>query len=409
MPIVAITALKTIGVYMQKFTGLEYLLIDVANNFGLDKEPWDKRIQWVKDNDKDLESFKNKADSPNMYAASVDALRAVQRGEPIGYGISLDATASGTQWLAILTGDKQAAELCNVINIGSRADSYTIVFNHMKEKCGNLGMVTRDQVKKAIMTSLYGSKAKPKELFPKAIEQFEETMSEMMPEVWELNKFLSGPAWNPTADEYTWVLPDNFHVHIKVKDLVEHTINFDGVDYKFYTKVQKPTDTGRSLGANLIHSLDGMIVREMVTRCNFGSEVQRVKDILNNSLMCRGTEEDNQMVNTLWNLYKETGFLSARILKYLYSDNIELIDKEPIKKLVNSLPTKSFEILPIHDCFRILPNYGNDLRQQYINLMYEVSKSNLLNYLLKQIGIEAIWIKPYDLSEAILNSEYALS
>ena len=121
MPIVAITALKTIGVYMQKFTGLEYLLIDVANNFGLDKEPWDKRIQWVKDNDKDLESFKNKADSPNMYAASVDALRAVQRGEPIGYGISLDATASGTQWLAILTGDKQAAELCNVINIGSRA------------------------------------------------------------------------------------------------------------------------------------------------------------------------------------------------------------------------------------------------------------------------------------------------
>ena len=41
--------------------------------------------------------------------------------------------------------------------------------------------------------------------------------------------------------------------------------------------------------------------------------------------------------------------------------------------------------------------------------MYEVSKSNLLNYLLKQIGIEATWIRPYDLSEAILNSEYALS
>lgn len=137
---------------MQKFTGLEYLLIDIANNYGLDKEPWDKRIEWVQNNMAQLESFKDKADSPCMYACAVDALRAVQRGEPIGYGISLDATASGTQWLAILTGDKKAAELCNVINTGSRVDGYTVVFKRMQEICGPLGIITRDQVKKAIMT-----------------------------------------------------------------------------------------------------------------------------------------------------------------------------------------------------------------------------------------------------------------
>lgn len=394
---------------MQKFTGLEYLLIDIANNYGLDKEPWDKRIEWVQNNMAQLESFKDKADSPCMYACAVDALRAVQRGEPIGYGISLDATASGTQWLAILTGDKKAAELCNVINTGSRVDGYTVVFKRMQEICGPLGMITRDQVKQAIMTSLYGSKQKPKELFPDNVEQFEDTMSEMMPSAWMLNKWLAGPAWNPTVDSYSWILPDNFHVNIKVKGLEEYDFTFDDKPYKTLVSVQKPQDKGRMLGANLIHSVDGMVVREMVTRCSSTNDASRVLNILNGPKI-KGTLEDDFMVHTLWDLYLKSGFLSARILKYLYSSNIDMVDKDTIKELINSLPKKSFEILPIHDCFRVLPNYGNDLRQQYINIMYRISKSNMLNYLIHQFtNINIDWVKPDDFSEDILNSEYALS
>ena len=32
---------------MRKFTGMQYLMIDIANSYGLDKKPWEERIAWV--------------------------------------------------------------------------------------------------------------------------------------------------------------------------------------------------------------------------------------------------------------------------------------------------------------------------------------------------------------------------
>lgn len=237
---------------MQTFTSMEYLYIDIANNFGLDKKNWNERIQWTKDNLNNLESLATQADNPCMFRAGVDALRKAQRNEPIGYGIHLDATASGTQWLSILTGDKLGASLCNVINTGKREDSYTLIFNAMKKKV-QLNSFKREDVKKAIMTSLYSSHQKPKELFGENLPIFEQTMSEMMPEAWFLNRFFEN-AWNTQAIKYEWVLPDNFHASFKVKDLVKKEISFLGETHSFYVKEQMPTEKGRCLCPNVIHS-----------------------------------------------------------------------------------------------------------------------------------------------------------
>jgi DNA-directed RNA polymerase len=105
---------------MQTFTGREYLKIDIANNFGLDKLEWEDRINWFDQQGSNLPNLITQAKEPALFYAGLKAFNEVQNERPIGYMISLDATASGLQLLACLTGDPHAAALCNVIDTGTR-------------------------------------------------------------------------------------------------------------------------------------------------------------------------------------------------------------------------------------------------------------------------------------------------
>lgn len=80
---------------MIRFTGYEYLMIDCANHFGLDKELFETRIQWVKDNMDALESFADQADKKPLFVKSVMAIRKAQAGIPTGHLVGFDATCSG--------------------------------------------------------------------------------------------------------------------------------------------------------------------------------------------------------------------------------------------------------------------------------------------------------------------------
>ena len=142
---------------MKRFTGKQYLMIDVANSFGLDKATWDKRLEWFKQHENRLDEMLPQAENPAMYYAGVQAWESVKHGVPIGYPISLDATSSGLQILSALTGDRRAAQLCNVVSTGKREDAYTNVFDIMMDRLVNRlgqhgGNISRDDCKRAIMT-----------------------------------------------------------------------------------------------------------------------------------------------------------------------------------------------------------------------------------------------------------------
>ena len=65
---------------MQLFTGFQYLLIDAANQFGLDKLLFEERIQWAMDNLANLEALTDQAEAKTkpLYVKAVQAIRKAQ-------------------------------------------------------------------------------------------------------------------------------------------------------------------------------------------------------------------------------------------------------------------------------------------------------------------------------------------
>lgn len=416
---------------MESFTPVEYLKIDVASSYGLDKKSWQDRIAWFDNNQDELfmladllktnktEAIKHpimkKAESPALLAAGLFACREIAAGKPCGYPISLDATASGAQIMAVLSGCEQSASFCNVIPTGNREDFYTNCYQEMLFQLDKDAKVTRQQLKESIMPWFYGSSNEPKKIFGEGelLDAFLQTMQQAAPGVSDLRDVLIN-LWQSDALSHNWILPDNFHVKIAVMAPVQETVFFMDEPFVVDTKENAPMERGISIPANLVHSIDAMVVREISRRCSYDADrimalIQLLREPTSYAPLPVKRPQD-ELVETLWDHYLETGFLSARILELLDEDNICLVEKGTIADLVMTLPDKPFQVLSVHDCFRVHPNYGNDLRRTYNQILHELAKSDILAFLVKQIVGRPVHITKYgDISQDVLQANYALS
>lgn len=403
----------------QTFTPIQYLMIDVANNYGLDKEDWDARIAWFETNADNLEALVTSADNPALFHAGVQAYKRALAGQPIGYPVSLDATSSGAQILAVLVGCVKSAKLCNVLDVGHRMDLYTMQYQSMCDLVKMPATITRNKAKEAIMTAYYGSTAMPRKIFGEGelLNAFYSVMESETPGIWELNQSLLG-LWQSHAYSHDWVMPDNFHVHVKVMDDHSENVEFLGHSYTVHSKVNQPTDTGLSIGANVVHSIDAMVVREITRRCSFdhSRKVEVMELCLNapsHTSEPVGKSADATKLRFLLRRYAASGFLSARVLDHINADTIQLLDageRNAVWDLIATMPERSFHVLSVHDCFRVHPNYANDLRRQYNQLLHEIANSNLLVDLASQIVGEPVVAERYgSFGNAILEANYALS
>ena len=251
---------------MQTFTGTEYLKIDVSNCFGNGRVSWKQRIKWVDQNEPNLEILAKHAQYPILYRKAVRALRVAQQGDPTNHIMGLDATASGLQIMAALSGCYKSAEATNLLDTGVRRDIYQEITDHMNLHEGVF--VTRSQVKQPVMTVFYGSTAQPKKVFGvgKTLSAFYDALKAKLAGPYELMDLLQSQ-WNSYATEHQWTLPDGHVARVPVTQTVEKSIEIDEADhlrFMYRCKVIAPVIRSRSLAANIVHSLDGWIVRQMV-------------------------------------------------------------------------------------------------------------------------------------------------
>lgn len=413
---------------MQQFTGLQYLQMDIAASFGLDKNTWDERLAWFQGHqfeiehasDDGLKLFVRSAEEPARALAGILAYRQTLQGEAIGYRCSLDATASGLQLLSLLSGCVGGAQLSNLVDTGQRVDAYTHVHEAV---CALLNIspsvfpIPRKASKNALMTHLYGSRAVPKRVFgegTEALAAFYQAIDLLLPGANLLNHDLLG-LWDSSTLAHCWTLPDGFEAVIKVMSTIEHPVHFLGKDYAVIEKVNQPMEAGLSLGANIIHSIDGMVVREMNRRCNFTADVVNDLSYLLTTGAMGGRSTVRQKDLALLRIltaYDMTGFLSAVVFEHLDESNLGLLttgQKQALIALIDSLPEQAFPIVCVHDCFTFHPNHGNDVRQQYINILAELAESTTLDAIVSEIAGRPIPVnKLSDLAPHIRASEYAI-
>lgn len=251
---------------MQTFTGTEYLKIDIANCYGLDKETWANRLAWVAANEPTLELQDRGAKSPILFRKAVRALRLVQRGEPTNHIMGLDATASGLQIMAALSGCFNTASAVNLVNTGVRECFYTTVANFM---CTQGGIrVTTAEVKKPVMTVFYGSTEQPRQLLGEGPElvAFYNALREKATGAYNLMGLFQSH-WRPDVEYHTWRLPDGHIAKVPVTQTVEKSLEIDEFDhlrFAYRSNILSPKSQSRALAANIVHSIDGWVARMMV-------------------------------------------------------------------------------------------------------------------------------------------------
>lgn len=143
---------------MNKYTGWQYLLIDAANQFGLDKLLFEERIQWAEDHLHKLEALadQGKKKTRPLYIKAVQAIRKAQRGEPSGHLVGFDGVCSGVQIMSAVTGCYAGAKATGLVDTGERPDAYDAVTDEMNRILADQGLsvtVDRDkEAKPALMT-----------------------------------------------------------------------------------------------------------------------------------------------------------------------------------------------------------------------------------------------------------------
>lgn len=416
---------------MTCYTPYEYLLIDIANSFGHDKWEFEPRIQWVKDNMHQLEQL---ADSPDcdsktrpLYLKAVMVLRNAQAGKPTGHMVGLDAICSGMQIMSAMTGCLAGATATGLVDPNRRADAYTTTTVVMNQQEGIHIKIPRPAAKDAVMTSLYGSKAKPKEIFGEEtpeLNAFYKAMGIVCPGAWTLLDDLLN-SWNPYALEHSWKLPDGYDVRVKVMQKLEKRIEVDELAHSTFTyefKVNEGSKTGLSNVANPIHSVDAYVLRCMQRRCNYDvEEVTLAVGYLVHEMTSRQCGKSSQVtgkstkVQYYIDQYVRSGLVDIVILPYLTAENIGLLSDAHICKLLDitsqMLKHKPFALVTIHDAFHAHANYCNYVRSHYREILADIADSNLLDDLLSQLyGVKGSFPKlSKNLGDIIRKSNYALS
>ncbi len=303
----------------------KWLAFQVATTYGHDKETWDFRQQWVKDNLSLITRIATDpidnigdwegAEEPWCFLAACDEYYncvIIENRKTTGLMISTDATCSGLQILAGLARDKSTAKLVNVLPSKKPQDAYKVVADKSKPNIPkHLHPVwDRKKVKRTVMTIPYNAKPFSNRSYIKSaleesgveidkddltivVSAVRQAMNDVVPGPMAVMKWIETEVANAIKRGETkleWITPSGFVV---VQRLMKKKV--ETIDLKLLGRCRltvatadgDQVDRNRHKAAtapNLIHSLDASLLHLSVDR--FDAPIALIHD----SVLSRATD-----------------------------------------------------------------------------------------------------------------------
>ena len=383
--------------------GYYWLKVHTANTYGLDKLPFEERVQWFDDNYSKIVTIATNpedslkewayADSPYEFLAACLGVLDYGNGEKVHLPIQLDATCSGIQFYSGLLLDKQGAESVNVIG-NTRNDIYQMVADKVNRKLEN------------------GEYDRHVEFRDRAGNE------QVLPAVTEA-KSIAGKITRKMTKSNTMTVPYS----VSLRGMQDQ--NWAMMDEaKLYDKVFW---VGEDYIVNkLITSLNHKSIYELVEGARLGQEyLKQLTDLIKGEAAEWTTPMYHYPIKQA--AYKKEGTTVQTPLGTLTINVTGSIPDNRKQKLaiapnyIHSLDSdlllycidgSSKEIGVIHDCFLVNPNQGGEIRNLYRQGYVKLMKSKPLELISKQIDTEGLIDVPcigtLDLDE-VYDAEYIIS
>jgi hypothetical protein len=371
---------------------MDWLFMDVARSYGLDKATWGERFEWAWKNPKPQQGAKD----PFLYKSACEALEQAENSKDLDHLISLDATASGIQCLALMSQDSDSAM---AVNLGSDR-----VHNIYRDVQREMGPHDYEAVKQATMTHFYESVLTPLQLFGNDYPKFLAAMEKAMPGPTVIRDAIA--SCMDGREQYRWTMMDGYEVVMDVTAPVECTLDIGAghsVSWMEHRKAPVPT---KGLTANVTHSLDALVLREVLrrTHCPYEwyqqetpFEELRDKDILLMQSILR---------------WQRTQFVSFEFMDHCDGMNQHLVPNA-LRAAIDARKTRDcMYVQPIHDCYRVKATDASDLFQIVKEVMADLAYAKTAEWLLPQLGykgtIKDDESKRTALKAQVLNSFYLI-
>jgi hypothetical protein len=338
-------------------------------------------------------AFKDGAKEPFLYKSALAASQSVMTD----HLISLDATASGIQCLALMAQDAESAA---AVNLGT--DEVRNPYQRVKD---HMGDYPYEKVKKALMTSFYESVATPLNLFGNDYDKFVAAASKMLPGPWALKEAIS--SCMKYKDFYGWTMMDGFEVNMDVTTPIECSMDIGGLNME-WVEHRKAAVATKGLTANVTHSLDALVLREVLRRTHCEYQWYPEHQLTPFEEL---REKDIALMQSILR-WQRSKFLTVEFLDHVDQCNQHLVPQE-LRDAVDALHlTADMYVQPIHDCFRVRATDANDLFIIVREVMADLAYSKSAWWILSQLGFEGTInddeSKRMALKEQVLKSSYLI-